>query len=103
MKYMCLISVMMLMSCMSTKQIKPVKPLVIQQDNTVSVAEPLRVDSVVSDQVNVETPANVFGVLVLMVLLTCAACGVIPGLIHRFRKKDQTARSNEHVVSNDSQ
>ena len=73
----------------------------IQQDNTVSVAEPLRIDSVVSDQVNMKTPANVFGVLIMLVLLTCAACGVIPSLIHRFRKKGQTAQSNERVVLND--
>lgn len=100
MKYICLIMVVMLTSCLSTKQIKPIKPLVIEPVAEVSeTVDP--VVSVVSDQVNVETPANVFGLLVMTVFLVCAACGFIPGLIRRVRGKGQTDQASERVVLND--
>lgn len=100
MKYCWLLLMLMLISCVSSTHVRPVKPLMIQPIST-PIADPV---VVVPDEVNVQAPVDVFVWMVVIVALVCVSCGLLPWItskVKRIRMKNQIAQSTSRVVLND--
>ena len=101
MKYVGLMFVLMVSSCMSTKRVTPVAPLVIQPGTPQSTTTPAHIDSVVSDQVNLSLPSMAFFIVVALVFVSCLLCWLVPKIVDQYRSKGRTDQASERVVLND--
>ena len=101
MKYIGLIFVLMMSSCMSTKRVTPVAPLVIQPVAPQSATSLEHIDSVVSDQVNLSLPTTMFFIIMVLVFASCLLCWLVPKVVGQYRSKGRTDQASERVVLND--
>ena len=85
---------------MSTNHVRPIKPLVIQPVTGSSAGSVAAVE----ESVNIQAPVEVFTIMVMVVLLICLLCGLLPWLttqVGKIRAKNQTDSPNSRVVLND--